>query len=735
MVCAMARFSLLRKEERQMERIKKNFYKSKYFHLVVCVALAIVAALVLLPFGRSQKQSGHDIKYHLNVIRSLSVAWDSGNFFSKIAELIGGDYGYGTGLFYSTFPAGICVFFMKTLHLPIMGALYLEMFLLFFTATVVLYFFLYRVFKSGLLAAIGAVIYLFYPYFLWNLYVRFAFTEIFLMLAIPLIVWGVYELLYRQNPRAFLPLFIIGYVLSIFSHLTMTVYVTIFLALWLLIDCKRLFKGKNVLYLAIATAVVLLITASYYVPMLVNYGVTETDTMSKTPAQMEKNTKKYFTEQILMWDYKFFVGLSVLYLLWYRFFGKGKRTTGNTAVLISSILVVFLFTHYFPWHRMPNFLRMIQYTFRVLLLGGLLASLQICILIKEVVFAIPEQWSKKQSESDAGDATVQAGSTRIQKILNKTKKIFNKRNMERILPVLILSLGLVYCGSQMIPHNKEMFSAYDKASTSATVAMDELTGRSEFYGLGAGKHGDYFPVNCKWEYVSNRLENELIADKNVKVTEIADYRALKQVSFIVPKTENGYVVLEVPYNVFDGVEVYRFRTTSSNKELKVTVESIDNGNKVRLRLANDGNESKISLSYKNAPAFKEYLEQTAFGVLTLDGDVSATNLEKSSAGKYSLDVAVGENGGVLELPSYYYKGYTLTLVKEDGGRVVVTPVHGRNGFLEAEINESGTLYVEYTSKGFAFAYVLTGVGLFAAVGVIVATWVIQIKETKKEKQS
>ena len=84
-VCAMARFSLLSKEERQMEKTKKNFYKSKYFHLVVCVALAIVTALILLPFGRSQKQSGHDIRYHLNVIRSLSVAWDSGNFFSKIA--------------------------------------------------------------------------------------------------------------------------------------------------------------------------------------------------------------------------------------------------------------------------------------------------------------------------------------------------------------------------------------------------------------------------------------------------------------------------------------------------------------------------------------------------------------------------------------------------------------------------------------------------------------------------
>lgn len=732
-----------------MESTKKNFYKSKYFHIVICVLLAATAALILLPFGRSERQSGHDIRYHLNVIRSLSAAWENGKFFNKLMELIGGDYGYGTGLFYSTLPAGICVFFMQVFHLPIMGALYLEMLLLFAVATVVVYFFLYRVFDGKILAAIGAGVYLIYPYFLWNLYVRFAYTEIFLMLAIPLIVWGIYELLYRQNPRAFLPLFICGYILAIFSHMTMTVYLTLFIGIWLLVDYKRTFKKKNLLYFGIAAAVVLLITASYYLPMLVNYGVTATDTMSKTPEQMDKNTKKYFTEQILMWDYKFVVAATLLYALWYRCCAKGKRTTGKKAIVICSLLTVSLFTHYFPWDRMPNFLRMIQYTFRILLLGGILTSLQTCILVKEVFFTLPATWKscklsavaidkeEEKEEENAAKGEKQGAKdascdTSWFARFTRKHKIFRWKNIVKFIPSLVLSLGIVFCGAMAIPHNKAMFDSYNNASQHADVALDDLTGRSEFYGLGAGKHGDYFPLNCRWEHVSTRVKQDLIWDTNMQVTEVADYRALKQVSFIVQKTKDAYAVLDVPYTAFEGVELYRFRTTSSNQSLEITAKSYDGGNKVYLKTANDGNESKIILSYRNAPAFEAYLSKTAFGVLTLEGDALASNLKKEYAGKYSLEVDAGQNGGVLELPSYYYKGYKLTLITKDGRRVALSPIHGRNGFLEAEINESGVLYVEFSAPYLTAAKVLSWVGVTLFCGVLV--WCVFYKNRKERAE-
>ena len=368
---------------------------------------------------------------------------------------------------------------------------------------------------------------------------------------------------------------------------------------------------------------------------------------------------------------------------------------------------------------MPNFLRMIQYTFRVLLLGGVLAALQVCILVKEVFFAIAEKRSAAQGASN--DAPMFAEPVRKQ-------KLFSKRNVIRFLPSLVLSVGLLFCGPQALLHNRAMLHAYDHALTSADTAMDELTGRSEFYGLGAGKHGDYFPNNCKWNYVSTRLRGKLIADTDMKLSELADYRALKQISFVVQPSEAGCVLLNVPYAVFEGVEVYRFRTTYSNRALKITAQRDNGGKQVRLDVAGDGNESKIILSYKNAPDFQAYLEETAFGVLVLKGDVTATNLKKERAGKYSLEVTAGENGGVLELPSYYYKGYTLTLATADGRRISVLPVHGRNGFVEAEITESGTLYVEFSAPYLTAATVLTTVGAVAFVGAV--AWCVFYKQKK-----
>ena len=687
---------------------QRNFYTSKYFHLAVCATLLALSALILLPFGRSENHSGHDIRYHLNVIRSLSAAWDKGSFFSKITELIGGDYGYGTGLFYSTLPAGICVFLMKVFHLPVVWALYVEFLLLFALSAITVYFFLRRVFVNNVLAVIGSTVYLCYPYFWWNLYVRFAFSEIFLMLAMPLIVWGVYELLYKQNARFFFPLFVFGFSLAIFSHLTMTVYIAIFVAIWLCIDCKRVIANKGWLWLVVASLIVLLITASFYLPMLINYGSTVAKDMSKTPEQMEVNTKKYFTERILMLDYAFTCGIGFLYALWYAFFAKKKRTAGRTALLVASCLIAFMFTHFFPWGSMPNFLRMIQYTFRLLLLGGVVCALQVGILIKEVFMGLAEE---KEHEY----------------VICFPRK-FQAKQFFRLFFAAFLCLGLFSYSAVATTHNRDMLNAYENTSLQTQVAMDEITGRSEFYGLGASKHGDYFPVNCKWSYVSTRLKKTLISQSNMTISEVGNYDALSQVSFVIAKTEEkGYAILNVPYEVFAGVEVYRFRTANSNKQLEITAQSYDNGKKVRLETVKDGNESKITLSYKNAPAFKQYLEEQAFGALTLQGDVKASNLQRTRVGMYTLDVSIGQKGGVLELPSYYYKGYTITLTKQDGTKQTLMANHGEHGFVTVEIQENGRLSVVFEAEYIVWANGLSAIGWVLFGGIMIAIFLLENK--------
>ncbi|MBQ9714152.1 MAG: hypothetical protein IJV83_02405 [Clostridia bacterium] len=691
-----------------------QFYKKKSFHAVICLCIVLFSALLFLPFACSNQHWGHDLKYHFNVIRSLFVAWERGGFNGKVMELIGGDYGYGTGIFYSTMPASVCVALMKILHLPIIAALYIEFVLLFSAAGIVIYFFLFRIFHNSRIAAAGCAFYLLFPYYPFEIYTRFAIAESFLLLAIPMIVWGVFELLYKNNYRAFLPLFIGGYALAIFSHLTMTVYATLFLAIWLLMEHKKTFTRKNVAFFALATAIVLLITACYYLPMAASYGVTETADMSVAPKLMIRRGVNVFIS-IYHWFSILTTGIMLaLYAVYYARKRKQNRTRGMTVILTLSGLAWFMLTPIFPWYLMPSFLRMIQYPFRIFLFGGLLATLQFSTLLKAYGFINREELCK--------DVQPQQG---VKKAKISAKKFFTGKNALWRIGVCICALTFLVNGSMNIM--KLRLKRRDTVLNN--VSMAEFSGFSDWFGLGAWKNGDYFPKNCTYEYASTRLSKEYVSETDVKIDEFSDYSGLSQISFLA--NVSGYAVLDIPYDLFENAEVYRYETVYTNKPLKIALESVDGGVKTRLTIPDYEAESKIILSYKNAPELKEYLQSQAFGVLTMEGDVVATNLKKERVGKYSVEVNVVQNGGVLELPSYYYKGYTLTLEKADGSCENIEDIHGRNGFLEAKITESGTLYVEYTGEEFRFAYMLTAIGLVGAIGLCVVTWLVQKKKQIK----
>ena len=300
---------------------------TKTFHAIACGLLFAVMAILLLTWGVADWHSGHDLRYHFNAIRSLCVAWDRGSFGGKLMELIGCDYGYGTGLFYSTLPASVCVVFIKVFHFPMLFALYLELLLVMAGGVIFLYFFLNRVFRDSRIAFIGAFVYAIYPYFLWDVYHRFAFTEVFLMLAMPMITWGVYELLHRDNAKAFVPLFVLGYSLSILSHFTMSVYLTLFIAIWLLFYYKKTFRKGTLLYFCLATGIVLFITASYYIPMLVNYGVSATAGMGVSAKTLFFRSFQSYKFGFLVLNTVFLYCTFALYTVFYV--RERKKICGN----------------------------------------------------------------------------------------------------------------------------------------------------------------------------------------------------------------------------------------------------------------------------------------------------------------------------------------------------------------------------------------------------------------------
>ncbi|MBQ8876065.1 MAG: hypothetical protein IJY63_00780 [Clostridia bacterium] len=700
----------------------KDFLKEKQntkkFHAAVCGLLFLIAALEFLPLLFSNLQSGHDLKYHYGVIRSLSAAWDKGNFFSKVMELIGGDYGYGTGLFYSTIPGGLCVILMKTLGLSMIGSIYVELVLLFAAGGIVVYSFLRRVFGDGRTAAIGAVTYILFPYFLWDVYVRFAFSEIFLLLSIPMIAWSVYELFYRKNYAVFFALFVLGFALSIFLHLTMTVYIALFLAVWLLVHFKQTFTKKNLAALAGAAAIAVLLSATYLLPMFSNYAVTETEKMGRSAKTLFYNSLGGFGNFYLLTGFAYVSLVGMVYAINYFRTEKEKRVKDRLSLIVLWGLLLGMYSPFFPWGALPKVMGMIQYPFRLMIIGGILISLQVATL------ANGKLCGDVLTKSKTGNSDFKTKNTLGETLAIHKNNVCKDKKWQKI--------AVWFCGLLCVANVIGMpFSLFRRvlSTTDVNSPMAQVSGFEEFNGLGVRKNGDYFPKGCTSEYVASRLNSSLISNTDVRNYELADYDALQQLSFVAEK--GGYAVLDIPYALFDGVALYRFEKAYTNARLPITAESYDGGAQTKLIFPTYDKESKIILYYKDAPLFKAYLLENAFGVLVLSGDVTATNLQKEHAGKYSVDVTAGADGGVLELPSYYYKGYRLTLATGNGRRVSITPMHGRNGFLEAEITESGTLYVEYFVPYLTMANALTAVGAIT-LGSVVVGLVLWQKKKKDE---
>lgn len=626
----------------------KKVFSIKIIQLFLAIAcILILSALLSFTFNASQYAFGHDIRYHYEIIRALSTAWDSGSGFSRILDLVGQDYGYGTGLFYSLIPAGTAVVLMNIFSLSVAESISFEIFLLLVASGIIMFFFMKSITKNTLISTVVACIYISSPYVITDIYVRFAFSEMFLILAVPLIMWGIYELIINKNIRKFFIPFVLGYSIAIMTHLTMTVFLTAVILIFILIYIKEIFRYKLYIPLIIATICVLLISSVYYVPMLINYPNIGLDKMSYTSAFLSFNGLWSF---ILVW--LIFSSILNIFTIWVfaknLAYNRGNNSK-NKKVLFAFLLLTFLMsTCLFPWFILPDFVGIIQFSWRMFIVNMPLLAISIGYLLKNSEF-----------------------------FSHKFSLIFG--TVICLIGSLSMAINYNFC------LNGKASNTIDKYASSQLI-----NGKSENLGLGASKKGDYLPNGCTTDYLFNRAQN-MILETDVKLTELANYQSINQLSFMIGKNKGGYAVLDLPYDLFEDTEIYQISSDYHEERLNV-VKSNNNGN-LQLSFEEYSNECKITISYKEDSNLDNYLKQNPFEFVVKSGDVEFTNFIKQSAYDYTVDVNVTSYSSI-ELPSLYYKGYKITLIS-NGVEEEISHTLGENGFIEISLENSGTLHVEF----------------------------------------
>jgi len=215
------------------ERIKHNTKKYVKEFPIPFIGVLIAIFILIIPLLDNKISFGHDYKFHAtnNIINHDSI--DILKLKLTLPQIYGRNIanglGYGTGIFYPSLTnyltSYITIIFNLTYQNCVLSLTYLGI-LIIIASGLIMYKFTKRISNDKYVSAISAITYISYSYFLCNIYARNAFGEALISIFLPLVLYGLYEL-FLGNKEKFLPLFVIGYIGMINSHLVISIFITI----------------------------------------------------------------------------------------------------------------------------------------------------------------------------------------------------------------------------------------------------------------------------------------------------------------------------------------------------------------------------------------------------------------------------------------------------------------------------------------------------------------------------
>lgn len=475
--------------------------------------LFIISIVLLFPLLNRNYFYGHDTGFHIANIVSLSEQLNWSNLFHlKILPIIANNFGYGTNIFYPNLPHFITALVYKYLPGSIFTSIKITDFFLIFFSGITMYTFMKKITKNKNLSFLSTLFYMTAPYKIYDYLYRDALAESFVFVFMPLIFLGIYYLLHQQYKKFYF-YFVIGYVGLLNSHLIMSIYITIFLSIFLLIHLKTIWNKETIFRLLLATFLVILISLPFLIPVFTH--MLNGNYVAFTKGEMSNRFGVYgnglFLFQFLLgWKKIGFhminwlaLGLIIYFLYKLKKENKLKNMIKTNDLFsmgfICMFLGIWLSSHLFPWFLLPNFLLMIQFPYRL----GVLTSFGVSILS---YFAL--------------------------KLWNSKKIIV----LSILSCILFASLPMV-----MQKYTKEDLNFYN------------------FSSVGMGYQEEYLPIRTKYnkEYFEHRNTEVLLLEGNADIQII--YNDTPNLTFTVKNT--NYARLELPRLYYLG---YTIKTNNKN---------------------------------------------------------------------------------------------------------------------------------------------------------------------------
>ncbi|MEG2907892.1 MAG: 6-pyruvoyl-tetrahydropterin synthase-related protein [Erysipelotrichaceae bacterium] len=326
---------------------------------------------------------GHDTLFHLYRIDALSHAFTNGDFFPKLFYLQNYEFGYATPLFYSNLFIYIPAI-INFIGFSVVDSYKIFLFICTFMTSLTMFYSSYKLLQKKNAALIATCVYIFATFRITDVYVRGAVGEVLSIIFIPLIIYSIVDLLYRNGNRWFL--LSISFSMLLLSHNISFVLMVVFFALMLILNVRKIFNKRMLLILLKSVIFAILFCSFFLLPMLEqsSIGIYEVNqyfsesTLLQTTLFFEQlfkfeTTFGYAGHSFSMWESATLnVGFVLTFtpILWLF---KPNKKSYYSIFFIMGYILIFMTTDYFPW-KYFTFLSFMQFPWRVLVLAMPLLS-------------------------------------------------------------------------------------------------------------------------------------------------------------------------------------------------------------------------------------------------------------------------------------------------------------------------------------------------------------------------
>lgn len=482
-----------------IDKIYKKITQNKKNTMIFILILTLLASIPVFIFPGIKK--GDDIYFHLSRISAISDNIKNHRFIGVYSEYFNG-YGYANGLFYPDLFLYIPAI-LKTLGMNIINSYKVFLILINFLSIFSIYITIKGISKSKYASILGSIIYAFAPYRLVDIYERAALGEALAFIFIPLIIYGIYEIIYKDKQKFYI--LTLGMTGLILSHIVSTYIMGIVLFILCLINIKKLLKENRIIYLIISALITLLLTSYFILPMLEQMK-SQTFYYSNTP-----NITEFQLSKRTVPIYLLFLGIPNL-----------RKAILKKYWVPSGIGIIFVYLIYkkIKTKKTTDF---INHTYRISIIFLLLTAIKPfwdIEIIKKILYPIQFPWRLYMVPTLL--LTI-SGSILISK--EESKKTI--RNIFLISMISLISM-FVIC---IIPPRIKQIEEYDAS------------------------YAEYLPKEINKEYIKNR--NIIITSNNEVEHSFTKKGTEMQIEY---KQDSEDTYLELPLIYYKGYKAYDKKT-------------------------------------------------------------------------------------------------------------------------------------------------------------------------------